>query len=374
MDSSMIMKRTLKIIAVIMLAIVILIAGMLIFMTAAEYKPADVEKLPVGGKAENRYYPGSRLSILSWNVGYGALGDNADFFMDGGKMVMSADRDRIQKNLEGIMAAIEDVGPDIILLQETDHNSSRSYHMDECRIFRDRFAGYESSYGANHKAAFVPYPVPPIGKVDAGLLTLTGCHVESASRIQLPVPFKWPVRLVNLKRCVTKTRIPLYEPSEEGDDASKTSDQELVLFNLHLEAFDDGEGKTAQTKMLAGLLQEEREKGNYVIAGGDFNQFFTPEDKEAYPDLAGKWYPGELDTEQFGKGWSFLTGKGIPSCRSLDRPYEGADHDSFQYYVIDGFIVSDNIQVHETKTLDQGFVCSDHNPVLLTFTIGKKEQ
>ena len=360
----MIAKRILKIIMIITLAIIVLIAGLLGFLTAVEYRPADVEALPVEGKAEARYSPGSSLTVLSWNTGYGALGDNADFFMDGGKMVMSADRDRIRKNMEGIMSAIEGMGPDIILLQETDRNSTRSYHTDECRIFRDRFAGYESSYGINHKAFFVPYPVPPIGQVDAGLLTFSSSHVESAERIQLPVPFNWPVSLVNLKRCVTRTRIFLYEAGGEK------SDRELVLFNLHLEAFDDGEGKTAQTKMLAGLLQEEREKGNYVIAGGDFNQFFTPEDEEAYPDLAGEWYPGELDTDQFGEGWRFLTDKRIPSCRSLDRPYKGADHGSFQYYVIDGFIVSDNIQVREMKNMDMGFVCSDHNPVLLTFTMG----
>lgn len=44
--------------------------------------------------------------------------------------------------------------------------------------------------------------------------------------------------------------------------------------NLHLEAYDDGEGKEAQTAMLLQILQEEYVKGNYVIAGGDFNQSF----------------------------------------------------------------------------------------------------
>ncbi len=58
---------------------------------------------------------------------------------------------------------------------------------------------------------------------------------------------------------------------------------ELVLVNLHLEAYDDGEGKAAQTAQLAQLLQEERARGNYVIAGGDFNQSFSNVDTSMYP-------------------------------------------------------------------------------------------
>ena len=72
---------------------------------------------------------------------------------------------------------------------------------------------------------------------------------------------------------------------------------------------------------------------------------------------------------QFGDGWQLLTDATVPTCRSLDQPYEGADKDNFQFYVIDGFIVSDNIQVEELKTLDLDFANSDHNPVVLKFTL-----
>ena len=35
------------------------------------------------------------------------------------------------------------------------------------------------------------------------------------------------------------------------------SDKELVSINLHLEAYDDGEGKAKQLKQLMDLLKEE---------------------------------------------------------------------------------------------------------------------
>ena len=355
----MIIRKIIKILLIIILIPVVLAAGLFAWLTVTEYKPAETVDLEISGKADAAYHAGDRLTLMSWNIGYGALGDNADFFMDEGKMVMTADKERVQENMERILSGIEEADPDILFLQEVDRSSDRSYRIDECRIFRDRFGGYESSYGINHKASFVPYPVPPIGKVEAGVMTFTDSHVESARRIRLPVPFKWPVSTVNLKRCVMETRIPVY------DDNGEESGKELVLLNLHLEAYDDGEGKTTQTRMLAEILNAERDKGNYVIAGGDFNQFLSKEDRETYPEQEGKWQPGVMDTDLFGDGWNFLMDKEIPSCRSLDQPYEGADHDSFQYYLIDGFIVSDNIQVEEIKNLDLDFRNSDHNPVIL---------
>ena len=41
------------------------------------------------------------------------------------------------------------------------------------------------------------------------------------------------------------------------------------------------------------------------------------------------------------------------------------DPKDFQYYIIDGFIVSSNIEVLDVFTDDAGFVSSDHNPVVI---------
>ena len=37
--------------------------------------------------------------------------------------------------------------------------------------------------------------------------------------------------------------------------------------------------------------------------------------------------------------------------------------------MIDGFIVSDNIEIINCETLDYGFKYSDHNPVLMKFKL-----
>ena len=41
------------------------------------------------------------------------------------------------------------------------------------------------------------------------------------------------------------------------------------------------------------------------------------------------------------------------------------DKDDFQFYMIDGFIVSNNIKVKKIKTKQLDFKNTDHNPVVL---------
>ena len=349
-------------VGIALLAVVVLLAGGIAFLSATEFRPQDVEAVELSGASSGTLTAGDGITVVTWNVGYGALGDNADFFMDGGTMVQSADEARLEQNLSGILATIGEMDPDVLFLQEIDRDSTRSLHVDEVERFREALAGYVSAFAENFRVAYLPYPVPPMGKVDAGIATFSSFPVLSAERIQLPVPFSWPVRMVNLKRCLLVTRLPV-----EG------TDRQLVLVNLHLEAYDDGEGKTAQTRMLAEFLESEAEAGNWVIAGGDFNQIFSSADGEAYPAQEGKWAAGEVDETQFGEGWQFMMDGRVPSCRSLDQPYEGADRAGFQYYLIDGFIVSSNLTVEGLETLDLDFVCSDHNPVLLHVTLTEEE-
>ena len=300
-------KRLLKFVAVELLAVVVAVVAFFGFLSVTEYKPKDVEELTLSGKAENVLSKGDTIKFMTWNIGYGALGDNADFFMDGGSMVYSADKERVTSNMNGIIKAINDVSPDILLMQETDINSARSYHINEMELVQNELDGYVSSFANNFKVVFLPYPIPPIGKVDSGIVTYSSYPVESAQRIQLPIPFSWPVRMANLKRCLLVNRIPV-----EG------TDKELVLINLHLEAYDDGEGKIMQTNVLHDILEQEVKAGNYVIAGGDFNQVFSNADASAYPAQEGKWKAGEIDVSVFSDGWQFLMDTRVQSCRSLD--------------------------------------------------------
>lgn len=353
-----ILKKILKILGCVLAGLLLIVAIAVVVFTIAEYRPAETETVIPQQQAEAVLETGKPLTIVSWNCGYGALGDNAEFFMDGGTSVYTADRDRVMSNLDGIKEKLQALSPDLIILQEVDINSARSYGIDERAILRDAVPGATEAFAYNFNALFVPYPLPPIGHVEGGLYTLSAAQPRIAERVSLPVPFSWPVRMFNLKRCLLVSRYPV-----------KDTDKELVLINLHLEAYDSGEGKEAQTRQLVSFMQEEYAKGNYVIAGGDFNQRFSNIDQSAYPVYKTTWQPGVINAEDFGSDFSLLMDNSAPTCRSLDRPLAGDDLKEFQFYLIDGFIISANVTADAVETMDFGFACSDHNPVRMAFTL-----
>ena len=346
-------KRIFKVIVILILICLLSFAVLIGYLTATEYKPASVESLDLYGKANKEIKQGETLKLMTWNIGYGALGDNAEFFMDGGDSVITSSEKRVKMNLKTISEEINRESPDITMLQEVDKGSRRSYYINEVTQIGNRAEGNEYSYARNFKTAFVPYPMPPLGKVDSGLITMSNIKATSAKRVSLPVSFKWPERTANLKRCLLVTRTKV-----------SGTDKELVYINLHLEAYDSGAGKVAQTKALNKLLKKEIDKGNYVIAAGDFNQTFNNVNTDAYPVHKNMWKAGTIDISDYDSSLNFVMDSTNPTCRSLDKPLKGSNKSKFQYYVIDGIIYSSNIEMNYCRTLELGFKNSDHNPVI----------
>lgn len=354
------MVRTIvKVFGILIVGILLSAVAFIGWLSITEFKPADTEAVNVEGTAPTSVAKGKPVNVVTWNIGYGGLSKEADFFMDGGKNVTSVTKEGVQSNVDNIKRTLQSLNPDFVFLQEVDANSTRSYGINEEKTLQSAFPhNWTYAFARNFQVGFVPYPLPPIGHVESGIQTLASAQPREAQRIQLPIPFTWPVSMSNLKRCLLVERFPV-----EGSTA------ELVMINLHLEAYDEGEGKAAQTAQLAKLMQQERTKGNYVIAGGDFNQVFSNVDTSAYPAQGGRlWQAGMLDTSQLGEGFNAVMDTTTPTCRSLDRPYNAADK-NFQFYMIDGFIVSDNVQINTVKTIDTGFEYTDHNPVKLTVTL-----
>ena len=348
-------KRVLIFIGILFGAVLLLLAGLIAFLTVTEYRPADVQDADHFVTADGTLPAGRSLTVCTWNIGYGGLGKESDFFMDGGKMVDPPSQDTVRKNLEGIRETVANTPADIWLFQEVDVDSARSGYQNQFPILLNSVQGL-GSLAYNYDCPFVPFPLPPIGKVESGIATVTGAlkTVGTPQRISLPCPFSWPVRAANLKRCLLVTRVRV-----------ENTERELVLVNLHLEAYESGEGRIAQTKQLMNLMQAEYEKGNYVIAGGDFNQSF-PGSLDVYPILdSEKWTPGVLEESILPEGWQFAFDSATPTCRLLDQPLS----DACQRYVIDGFILSPNVKADKVETIDGMFEYSDHNPVRLEVTL-----
>ena len=347
-----------KLILGLVLAIAVLAAGLLGYLTVTEYNPAYAELAQRGANSSKELVKDRRLRIVTFNTGYGALGEDADFFMDGGTDVNPLSKDVVEGNMIGIERILNRVDADLILLQEVDTDSDRSFHMNQWLQYEHDLDSYEyeTRFALNYSCRYVPYPLKErIGQVNSGIATYSRFDITSATRYSLPTPFSWPVRTANLKRCFLVTRIPIEDSS-----------QELVVVNLHLEAYDDGEGKIAQTKQLMDFLQAEYEKGNYVIAGGDFNQTF-PGCKDDYPVKSdSEWEPGLL--ESLPQDWHYAYDSSSPTCRLLNQPYDPQSRKT-QHFVIDGFILSPNVSLEKVETLNEYFLYSDHNPVAVDIVL-----
>ncbi len=353
------MKKFLKAIFITLLVLVILAAAGIgagvVYLTNHEYKPEAIENVDTYGSASKSISPGDTVTVLTYNIGYGANDDKHDFFMDGGKTVTTESADNITANMDGIIQTIQKQDADVNFIQEIDIDSKRSYNIDEANLMSGVFPESNIGFATNFLCDYIPYPVTDnIGKVNAGILTVNKFNVDKAERIALTSSFTWPTSACQLKRCLLVERVPLLD-----------STKELVLINLHLDAYDDGEGRETQYKELCEYMQLEYAKGNYVIAGGDFNGMLPSVDKNKYPLVNTEYFePKTITTANLTGGWKYCTDDTLPTSRLLNEPYDPKSKNT-QYYVIDGFICSPNTIVESTKTIDTQFKYSDHNPVTI---------
>lgn len=347
------MKKTFKIIFSI---IGIFLLGFLILLSylwIKEYRPEKVENVKVQGQGEKTPEIGEKYKIMTWNIGYAGLDKDTDFFMDGGKMVFPIDKNHVEKSLDHIIKSSKKMDADIKFFQEVDINSKRTYHINQVEKIRKNLGG-NTSFALNFKADFIPYPIPPMGKVESGIITQTDFKIKNSKRYQQEIPHKFPTRLVNLKRAFNPSYIDI-----------KNSDKKLVIVNVHLDAYESGnKGRVAQTKEIINFVNKEYKKGNYVIVGGDFNQELTGQYKEL-PE--GIWNPSPFPKKFLTENIKLYCDKNEKTSVVNDKPYTGKDA---YLSTIDGFLATDNIEIKSIKTQTQeDFQYSDHNPVVMEFVL-----
>jgi endonuclease/exonuclease/phosphatase family metal-dependent hydrolase len=143
-----------------------------------------------------------------------------------------------------------------------------------------------------------------------------------------------------------------------------------VLFNVHLSAYGSDESiRTAQIKKLTTDMQKEYEKGNYCVCAGDFNHDFTGDSTlklnggESVDFGWAQPFPTELLPKGIKRCDNYTDAQPVPTCRNCDVPYKEGNFT----IIVDGFLVSENVEVKTLKNIDTGFEYSDHNPTYMEF-------
>ncbi|WP_106769656.1 endonuclease/exonuclease/phosphatase family protein [Paenibacillus faecalis] len=351
-------KFALKWLAWIVLALIAVLAIFLIYTTVKDYKPPAQSKLHANNNdGRSTLKQGEPFTVTTFNIGYAGLDKGQDFFMDGGKMSRSRSKEQTETNLSAITSFLEDTSSDLYILQEVDVNSSRSNHINEVKEISDSLPEYSNVFAFNYKVPWVPVPIThPMGSVQSGLLTLSTFKGTSHTRFDLPGKENWPVQLFELDRGFIESRFPV----DNG--------KELVMINLHLSAYDKGGFiRKQQLDFLGDYIEQEVEKNNYLIIGGDWNHSLPGTDATKFPTK--QQYPEWLQPfpESFGPSdFQWAVDPNIPTSRALDIAYEkGVNF----LAIIDGFVVSPNVEIVDVTGHDLSFENSDHNPVTGTFIL-----
>ena len=374
------MKKAIKITAIVLacliLAAAVIVGGYVGYVAAQYYRIEDRLSLEVSGDG-NSVKAGEVLSVTTYNLGFGAYSPEYSFFMDTGVMndgtevagiyAKGMNKEDVQKNVDGQISVSKKENSDFFFFQEADERADRSYNINMVENIRANFAGYSSTYAENFHTAWLLYPFnDPLGTTKAGIVTLSKYKVESAVRRSFPLTDNFIDKLFDLDRCFAVHYLPV-----EG------SSKKLVMINLHMSAYDEGGTVRAmQLEMLNAVLEEEYEKGNYVIAGGDFNHCLIADefasDEEAFKHFeSGQQIPdwvksSVLHKSELANGFSIAADKDNATCRGADIPYEkGVNFTT----TIDGFLISDNVQKISVNTVNTEYAYSDHNPVTLKFKL-----
>ncbi len=352
-----------KVLLRILLVLVLIAAAYAAYLFLSYHRIGDQALTPENpASAEKEIRTGEELTITSWNIGFGAYESDYGFFMDGGHESWAWSKERLDANLKKIGALLAEQKSDLYLIQEVDIGSTRSYQFDEREYLTAALPGLAYAWAQNYDSPFLAYPFyQPHGASKSCLLTFSKTGITKAERVELPIETGL-TKFLDLDRCYSRQ----YIPADDG--------KQLVLYNLHLSAYtSDGTIATEQLKLLLADMQAEYDKGNYCVAGGDFNKDLLGDSKKIF-GVEGAEYSwaqpipeGTFDGFDISLVVPYDPANPVPSCRNADSAY----HEGQYVITVDGFLVSENVTVLEANVIGTGFTYSDHDPVYMDFKLGK---
>ena len=356
-------KRFFTILGIALGVILALAIAYLLYVIAFYHRFPDNQVLEIVSAADAEAEIGDKvpteveLTIVTYNVGFGAYSPDYTFFMDGGKSSWAKSKESATNLITGAGELSLSFEPDFVLLQEIDIDSTRTYHLDELALLRTKLSQYENSFAQNYDSPYLLYPFyEPHGASKAGLAVFSKYDITYAIRRSLPVSSDFN-RLLDLDRCYSVNRIP----TENG--------KELVLINIHMSAYGSNPSvREGQINMFTEEMRREYEAGNYVIVGGDFNHNLRDEIDPDAPGWAQR-FPREDLPDGFSLAFDVCQGEtdiAHNTGRASEVPYDPA---TTYTVTLDGFFVSDNITVTSYHAVDTGYLYSDHDPVVMQFVL-----
>ncbi|CAM1342261.1 endonuclease/exonuclease/phosphatase family protein [Tenacibaculum aestuarii] len=273
----------------------------------------------------------SVYSIVTYNIGYlsGMTNNRA----------IAKPKELFEGNLKKVVAEVKKVNPDILAFQEIDYNAARSYEVNQEEEIAKLGYNYVAR-GVNWDEHYVPYPYwPPsmhFGKIVSGQSILSKYELKDYQRIVLERVADSPFYrdALYLDRLVQVVKVVV-----EG--------KEVVVINLHLEAFD----KATRVRQFEYVLNL-------------FNSY-----KTAYPTiLLGDFNSKARDNEAIIKKIFSMedVGNAAFSSENPENTFDTKDPVERIDYI---FYTENSIEYIDGKVLNEFGEASDHYPIEMKFKL-----
>lgn len=289
--------------------------------------------------------PGQRevFTVVTYNIGYlsGMLNN----------LPIKTTKKMFEGNMRTALQTLENMKPDFIGFQEIDFHSRRSFYVNQLQTFAEN-AGYKyAAVAVSWDKHYVPFPYwPPsahFGRMLSGQAVLSRWPILSAQRVALGKPGNRPFyyNAFYMDRLMQVVKI-------------KIKERDIVILNVHLEAFD----RETREKQAGIVLDMYRSfKDDYpVLVIGDFNSI--PPDAEQKNDFIDE---PDVDFTNDNTIGLFLAEKSLSVAEPVtftfpsDSPTRKLDHIFYNH---------DKITLIKTWVPER-INSSDHLPLVMQFSL-----
>ncbi|MFC1547381.1 endonuclease/exonuclease/phosphatase family protein [Candidatus Neomarinimicrobiota bacterium] len=227
------------------------------------------------------------LHAMTWNIKYG--GADIDFWWAcyGDRILMT--EDEVLHNLERLTTYINQVNPDILLLQEVAVNSKQAAYVNQMQYILDHTALNYGVYAPMWRVQYVPSD--GLGRSDLGPAILSRWPLDEAQRIGLELRTDQDAltRYFYIRRCMVRVRLN----HQDLDN--------FYMLTVHTAAWSQDDTKKLHIDRFVTELDAMVAEGSWFVAGGDLNTIPPSSQRmNDFPDAkcGGDFEGGDYSDEQ----------------------------------------------------------------------------
>lgn len=143
----------------IILAVALICGAYIAYVFLSFHRIPDNQRIEIT-EAENqsgqtKVAIGKEYKAISYNIGFSAYLPDFSFFMDGGTESWAKSKESVEETTDKIASLLKKENADFYSLQEVDSDSTRTYHVDETQIIKDKLNQYYSAMACCFDSPFL---------------------------------------------------------------------------------------------------------------------------------------------------------------------------------------------------------------------------